>query len=153
MTHTSEPALPHDFGTAMDTSRRFSEGDEVEEEAGPIEDLTGLYVETSWQQQPIQPSVCTPSQASKETNRNSAPATLIDDLIHLPCSKRHFGFSSPESRTSSRFPSQKHKPVVFHQYTPNRTPPSKTSSPAGLKVLQAMNADPITTIDKVELDL
>ncbi|KFH65020.1 hypothetical protein MVEG_08501 [Podila verticillata NRRL 6337] len=150
MTYTSEPAPPHNPDIVTDTSRRVNEDDE---EAGPIEDSTGLYVEKSWQQQPIRLPVYTPSQATKEINQDSPTTTPIDDPIHLSGSKMHFGFSSRQSRASSIFPWQKHKPPAFHQYMPHRPPLSKRSILAGLKILPAMNADPATTTDNAELDL
>ncbi|KAG0050954.1 hypothetical protein BGZ83_004247 [Gryganskiella cystojenkinii] len=152
MTFAAETVTPpptHDQKT-IDSTRRVSEDDD---ETGPIEDSTGLYVETSWQQQPVRLPAYTPSQAAKETNRDSPPTTPRDDPIHLSGSKKHFGFSARQSRASSIFPWQKHKPAVFHQYTPHRPPLSKRSSLAGLKVLPAMNADPVTTMNDVELDL
>lgn len=112
-----------------------------------------LVVETSWQQQPLRLPAYTPSSAANETTRDSPPTTPIDDPIHLTGSKKHFGFSSRQSRASSIFPWQKHKPAVCHQYAPHRPPLSKRSSLAGLKVLPAMNPDPVKQCPDEELDI
>ena len=125
---------------------------EIEDDAGS-EDSTALVVEASWQQQPIRLPTYTPSQAAKDITRDSPPTTPVDDPIHLSGSKKHFGFSSRQSRASSIFPWQKHKPAVFHHYSPHRPPVSKRSSLAGLKVLPAMSPDPVMTMDDQELDL
>ncbi|GJJ79103.1 choline kinase [Entomortierella parvispora] len=145
MTNAFQPA---DSG-AHDLETRHNE---AEDDAG-LEDSTALVVETSWQQQPIRLPAYTPSQAAKDITRDSPPTTPIDDPIHLSGSKKHFGFSSRQSRASSIFPWQKHKPAVFHQYSPHRPPLSKRSSLAGLKVLPAISPDPVMTMDDQELDL
>ncbi|KAF9426772.1 hypothetical protein BGZ94_006022 [Podila epigama] len=112
-----------------------------------------LIVESSWQEQPVRLPAYTPSSAAKETTRDSPPTSPVDDPIHQTGSKKHFGFSSRQSRASSIFPWQKHKPAVCHQYAPHRPPLSKRSSLAGLKVLPAMNPDPVKHYDDEEIDI
>ncbi|KAF9028401.1 hypothetical protein CPC16_004845 [Podila verticillata] len=112
-----------------------------------------LVVETSWQQQPLRLPAYTPTSAAKETAQDSPPTTPVDDPIHMSGSKKHFGFSSRQSRASTIFPWQKHKPAVCHQYAPHRPPLSKRSSLAGLKVLPAMHPDPVKQCPDEELDI
>ncbi|KAF9303626.1 hypothetical protein BGZ74_003388 [Mortierella antarctica] len=112
-----------------------------------------LVVEPSWQLQPLRLPAYTPSSAAKETTQDSPPTTPVDDPIHLSGSKKHFGFSSRQSRASSIFPWQKHKPAVCHQYAPHRPPLSKRSSLSGLKVLPAMHPEEVKQFPDEELDI
>ncbi|KAF9981435.1 hypothetical protein BGZ75_007288 [Mortierella antarctica] len=129
------------------------QGRDPREEADQDEDSTSLFVETSWQEQPVRLPAYTPSSAAKEINPDSPPTTPVDDPIHLWGSKKHFGFSSKKSIASSIFPWQKHKPAVCHQYAPHRPPLSKRSSLAGLKVMPMSSPDPVRHLDDEELDL
>ncbi|KAF9114998.1 hypothetical protein BGX27_009217 [Mortierella sp. AM989] len=117
------------------------------------DETASLEVEPSWQEQPVHLPAYTPSSAAKEAIRDSPPTTPIDDPIYLSGSKKHFGFSSRQSRASSIFPWQKHKPAVCHQYTPHRPPLSKRSSLAGLKVLPMSDPDPVKHMEDQELDI
>ncbi|KAF9329343.1 hypothetical protein BG006_007559 [Podila minutissima] len=112
-----------------------------------------FVVEPSWQLQPLRLPAYTPSSAAKETTQDSPPTTPVDDPIHLSGSKKHFGFSSRQSRASSIFPWQKHKPGVCHQYAPHRPPLSKRSSLSGLKVLPAMHPEEVKQCPDEELDI
>ncbi|KAF9208633.1 hypothetical protein BGZ49_008201 [Haplosporangium sp. Z 27] len=117
------------------------------------DETESLEVETSWQEQPIRLPAYTPSSAAMEASRDSPPTTPIDDPIHFMGAKKHFGFSSRQSRASSIFPWQKHKPAVCHHYTPHRPPLSKRSSLAGLKVLPMSDPDPVKHMEDQELDI
>jgi len=121
----------------------------------PEEGRASFEVEPSWQEQPVHLPTYTPSEADKNDKepRDSPPTTPVDDPIHIPGSKKHFGFSSRQSRASSIFPWQKHKPAVCHQYAPHRPPLSKRSSLAGLKVLPVMRPDPVLHLEEEEIDL
>ncbi|KAF9354046.1 hypothetical protein BGX26_008199 [Mortierella sp. AD094] len=135
----------------IETSKQ---GEEIINESKSNDDETeSLEVESSWQEQPIRLPAYTPSSAAMEAARDSPPTTPIDDPIHLTGSKKHFGFSSRQSRASSIFPWQKHKPAVCHQYTPHRPPLSKRSSLAGLKVLPMSDPDPVKHMEDQELDI
>jgi len=117
------------------------------------DDDNSLEVETSWQQEPVRLPAYTPSSAAKEVGRDSPPTSPVDDPIYLAGSKKHFGFSSKNSRASSIFPWRRHKPAVCHQYAPHRPPLSKRSSLASLKVMPVASADPVKHFVDEELDI
>lgn len=120
----------------------------------PDEERASFEVEPSWQEQPVHLPPYTPSEADKDNDpRDSPPTTPVDDPIHIPGSKKHFGFSSRQSRATSIFPWQKHKPAVCHQYAPHRPPLSKRSSLSRLKVLPVMHPDPVLHLEEEEIDL
>ncbi|KAF9950038.1 hypothetical protein BGZ65_006890 [Modicella reniformis] len=113
-------------------------------------DTTALEVAPSWQEQPVHLPTYTPSLLSQD----SPPSSPIDDPIHLAGAKKHFGFSARQSIASSIFPWQKHKPAVFHQYSPYRSPLSRGSSLTRLKkVLPITRADSVKHLEDEELDL
>ncbi|KAG0212787.1 hypothetical protein BGX28_005634 [Mortierella sp. GBA30] len=117
------------------------------------EDATPLEVESSWQEEPVRLPTYTPSEADRDSIRDSPPTTPVDDPIYLVGSKKHFGFSARQSVASSIFPWQKHKPAVCHQYAPHRPPLSKRSSLSGLKVLPVIRPEPVKHLEDEELDL
>ncbi|KAF9570286.1 hypothetical protein EC968_002005 [Mortierella alpina] len=117
------------------------------------EDATALEVEASWEEQPVHLPTYTPSEADRDSIRDSPPTTPVDDPIYLAGSKKHFGFSARQSVASSIFPWQKHKPAVCHQYAPHRPPLSKRSSLSGLKVLPVIRPEAVRQLEDEEIDL
>ncbi|KAF9955504.1 hypothetical protein BGZ72_003670 [Mortierella alpina] len=117
------------------------------------EDATALEVESSWEEQPVHLPTYTPSEADRDSIRDSPPTTPVDDPIYLAGSKKHFGFSARQSVASSIFPWQKHKPAVCHQYAPHRPPLSKRSSLSGLKVLPVIRPEAVRHLEDEEIDL
>ncbi|KAF9989940.1 hypothetical protein BGZ75_004328 [Mortierella antarctica] len=117
------------------------------------EDATALEVESSWEEQPVHLPTYTPSEADRDSIRDSPPTTPVDDPIYLVGSKKHFGFSARQSVASSIFPWQKHKPAVCHQYAPHRPPLSKRSSLSGLKVLPVIRPEAVRLLEDEEIDL
>ncbi|KAG9326403.1 hypothetical protein KVV02_008023 [Mortierella alpina] len=117
------------------------------------EDATALEVESSWEEQPVHLPTYTPSEADRDSIRDSPPTTPVDDPIYLAGSKKHFGFSARQSVASSIFPWQKHKPAVCHQYAPHRPPLSKRSSLSGLKVLPVIRPEAVRLLEDEEIDL
>ncbi|CAO3573810.1 unnamed protein product [Mortierella alpina] len=117
------------------------------------EDATALEVESSWEEQPVHLPTYTPSEADRDSIRDSPPTTPVDDPIYLAGSKKHFGFSARQSVASSIFPWQKHKPAVCHQYAPHRPPLSKRSSLSGLKVFPVIRPEAVRHLEDEELDL
>ncbi|KAF9583873.1 hypothetical protein BGW38_008257, partial [Lunasporangiospora selenospora] len=130
--------------SASNHHRNVSSDIEEATDNGP-EDSTALHIESSWGLQPLRLPAYTPSSAAREASHHpdSPPTTPLDDPIYRSGSKKHFGFSSRQSRASSIFPWQKHRPAVFHQYAPHRPPLSKRSSLAGLKVLPMSDPDTV----------
>ncbi|KAG0019995.1 hypothetical protein BGZ80_004940 [Entomortierella chlamydospora] len=129
-------------------------GEEIINESNSNDDeTTSLEVESSWQEQPIHLPAYTPSSAAIEAARGSPPTSPIDDPIYITGSKKHFGFSSRQSRAAAIFPWQKHKPAVCHQYAPHRPPLSKRSSLAKLKVFPMSDPDPVKFMEDQELDI
>ncbi|KAF9436966.1 hypothetical protein BGZ76_002417 [Entomortierella beljakovae] len=118
-----------------------------------LNERESFEVESSWQEQPLRLPAYTPSSANFDASRDSPPTTPVDDPIHVVGGKKHFGFSSRQSRAASIFPWQKHKPAVCHQYAPHRPPISKRSSLAGLKVLPISDPDQVKHMEDQELDI